>query len=70
MAKAFGEPILQAERTDAHAVMERFKIMWEVYANEVPGDVESLRRVRQKHPALVRACPVLYVLLVRGKDGS
>ena len=70
MAKTFGEPILQAERTDAHGVMERFKIMWEVYANEVPGDVESLRRVRQKHPTLVRACPVLYVLLVRGKDGS
>ena len=70
MAQAFGEPIFQVEYTDVGTLIELFKIMWEVYANEVPGDMESLRRMRQKHPTMVRACPVLYVLLLRGKDGS
>ena len=55
---------------DADQLIELFTIMWEVYDGEVPGDVESLRHTRQKHPTIVRACPLLYILLVRGKDGS
>ena len=55
---------------DADQLIELFTIMWEVYDDEVPGDVESLRHTRQNHPTIVRACPLLYILLVRGKDGS
>ena len=57
------------EYTDPDEQLERFRILWQVYDGGVPGDLESMRGIRQQNPTMVTECPVLYILLLRGKDG-
>jgi hypothetical protein len=61
-------PRSKAGRSDLGDFVARFRAWWSVYDGHIPGDLAAAFSVRKQYPALPWEAPLLYQVILRGKE--